>query len=272
MRHSQLVINSISTQDVDLEIRLHDYRRAGFEKVEFSLAQIKNKMAVGFSLEQIKKMLRQSGLTCIGGFESTISCFGESRQRIFHNQQIIQNANMVAELGGSILVVGTDGPSKKISDPLKQMSEVVAEVAHKVEDTGVTICIEFNWSPFVKSLRTAAEIARGSEMSNVGVLFDTAHYYCTPTKFDQLSIENVSLIKHVHINDMKDIPAEFCDHNRDRVLPGQGCLDLSSILNRLELHGYCGHFSIEMFSQRLWDLPTEDAAKEMYESLLPFCL
>ena len=85
-------------------------------------------------------------------------------------------------------------------------------------------------------------------------------------------IENVSLIKHVHINDMKDIPAEFCDHNRDRVLPGQGCLDLSSILNRLELHGYCGHFSIEMFSQRLWNLPTEDAAKEMYESLLPFCL
>ena len=99
-------------------------------------------------------------------------------------------------------------------------------------------------------------------MLNVGVLFDTAHYYCTPTKFDQLSIENVSLIKHVHINDMKDIPAEFCDHNRDRVLPGQGCLDLSSILNRLELHGYCGDFSIEMFSQRLWNLPTEDAAKE----------
>ena len=50
MRHSQLAINSISTQDVDLEIRLHDYRRAGFEKVEFSLAQIKNKMAVGFSI------------------------------------------------------------------------------------------------------------------------------------------------------------------------------------------------------------------------------
>jgi len=272
MQSSQLAINSISTQEVDLEVRLQGYQRAGFENVEFSLRQLKDKIGDGFNLSQIKQMLSRIGLSCIGGFENIISCFGTSRERIDNNKKIIQNANIIAELGGSILVVGTDGPSEKVIDPLGQMSEIVAEVADGIQDTGVIICIEFNWSPFVKSLRAAAEIARRSNMSNIGVLFDTAHYYCTPTKFDQLNPQNVSLIQHVHVNDMIDKPAELCDHNRDRVLPGQGCLDLNSIFNQLELHGYCGSFSIEMFSQRLWDLPTEDAAKEMYDSLIPFCL
>ena len=272
MKRSQLAINSISTQEVDLEIRLSGYQQAGFENIEFSLRQLKDKMEDGFNLGQIRQMLRQRGLSCIGGFENIISCFRPPEDRKANHQQIIQNGNIIAELGGSILVVGTDGPGVKINDPLGQMSEVVAEVADAIQDTAVSICIEFNWSPFVKSLRTAAEIAHRSGMPNVGVLFDPAHYYCTPTKFDQLNAQNVSLIKHVHVNDMTDKPAELCDHNRDRVLPGQGCLDLSSIFNQLELHGYCSYFSIEMFSQRLWDLSTEDAAKEMYDSLIPFCL
>ena len=272
MLRSQLSINSISTQEVDLETRLSGYRLAGFENIEFALRQLKVQMEDGFNLSQIKRLLAERNLSCIGGFENVIYCFGECEKRQANHQQIVQNANLIAELGGSILVVGTDGPEVEVSDPLGQMSEVVAEVAHSIRDTEVNICIEFNWSPLFKSIRTAAEIAFRSRMPNVGVLFDSAHYYCTPTKFDQLSAQNVSLIKHVHVNDMKDKPAELCHHNRDRVLPGQGCLDLTAIFNQLEQHGYQGYFSIEMFSPRLWDLTTEDAAKEMYDSLVPFCL
>jgi sugar phosphate isomerase/epimerase len=151
------------------------------------------------------------------------------------------------------------------------MAAVFGQVADSIADTGVHLLIEFNWSPLVKSLRTAAEVARRAARPNVGVLFDPAHYYCTPTKFDQLTPENVALIRHVHVDDMRDKPAELSNCNSDRVLPGEGILDLRALFGRLEQHGYRGLYSIEMFSEELWAMPAEQAAKQMYDSLLPLC-
>ena len=108
-------------------------------------------------------------------------------------------------------------------------------------------------------------------MKNVGVLFDPAHYHCTPTKFDQLNAETIPLIKHVHVDDMRDKPGELSDCNGDRVLPGQGCLDLPTLCGQIETHGYQGYFSIEMFSDELWAMPAGEAAKLMYESLRYLC-
>ncbi len=61
------------------------------------------------------------------------------------------------------------------------------------------------------------------------------------------------------------------DCNADRELPGRGHLDLKKIFGAIEKHGYRGYFSIEMFSQELWDLPASKSARRMYQSLLPLC-
>ncbi len=154
---------------------------------------------------------------------------------------------------------------------LGELAGIFSELAGQIQDTGVNLCIEFNWSPIVKSLRTAAEIARRSGMNNVGVLFDPAHYHCTPTKFDQLNAENIALIKHVHVDDMRDKPGELSNCNSDRALPGKGCLELAALMGQIEKHGYRGYFSIEMFSDELWQMPVTQAAALMYDSLLPLC-
>jgi len=180
---------------------------------------------------------------------------------------------LLEQLGARVLVVGTDGPNagEEVADPLGELAAAFAEMGEAIRDTGVQLCIEFNWSPFVKSLRTAVEVARRSGASNVGVLFDPAHYHCTPSKFEQLTRESVPFIKHVHVDDMRDKPGEVSNCNSDRVLPGEGCLDLKALFGRLEEFGYTGFFSIEMFSDELWNLPAEDAAKAMFDSLLPLC-
>jgi sugar phosphate isomerase/epimerase len=81
----------------------------------------------------------------------------------------------------------------------------------------------------------------------------------------------VKWIKHVHLNDMPDIPADLAHRDFDRVLPGEGVLDLPEIIAALEKSGYEGYFSIEMFSAKLWRLSAKEAARRCYESLLPLC-
>jgi sugar phosphate isomerase/epimerase len=70
---------------------------------------------------------------------------------------------------------------------------------------------------------------------------------------------------------MRDKPGDLSNCNSDRVLPGQGVIDLRAIIDRLESFGYAGFYSIEMFNEDLWRMPADVAARLCYESLLPYC-
>ena len=277
MKIEQLAINSISTKGT-LEEKLAAYRAAGFKNVEFALGDVKEFLASGHSISDAQNLLRENNLKCIGGFEGTLLAFAEDDERAQNQAQLLENAKLLQSLGGSTLVVGTDGPSDASTpaeEVLAQLASAFAEVGREIADTNVCLAIEFNWSPVVKSLRTAAEISRRanaqSGLDNVGILFDPAHYHCTPTKFEQLTPETIALIKHVHVDDMKDKPGELSDCNSDRALPGQGCLDLPALFGKIESGGYSGLFSIEMFDPALWALSSREAAQKMHDSLLTLC-
>jgi 4-hydroxyphenylpyruvate dioxygenase len=272
MDKSQIAINSISTSGDSLPQRLEAYAGAGFRNVELHLPHVKQWLEGGHSIEDARRLLDDLELTCIGGFEGGVEAFSPADRRKANHEQIVANCEMLQALGGTALVVGTDGPDDPMNiDVIGAMAEVFAELAERVASTGVTLCIEFNWSPVVKSIRTAAAVARNADHPNVGVLFDPAHYHCTPSKFEQLTRDNVAMIKHVHVDDMANKPGELSDCNSDRVLPGEGCLDLKALFGRIEEHGYSGYFSIEMFNQDLWDMAAEKAAKLMHQSMVELC-
>lgn len=271
MKKSQLAINSISTRHADLEEALAAYSAAGFTHVEFALPQVRKYLSGGKTEADARRLLDRHHLRCIGGFHTHLEVFSPAESRAKNHATILANARLLRELGGNNLVLGTDGPSQPVADPVGDIAAALGEVAAQVAETGVNLLVEFNWSPVVKSLRTAVDAARRSGAKNVGVLFDPAHYHCTPTKFEMIHAESVRWIRHVHLNDMRDKPGELSNCNSDRVLPGQGCLDLRALLGALEKHGYRGGYSIEMFNEELWAMPAARAARLMYESLLPYC-
>ena len=270
MTRDQFAINSVSTSGESLVERLDAYAAAGFRKVEFRLRHVKDELERGLSVSGARRMLDERGLACIGGFEHTTECFSAPDSRAVNAGRLTENARLLAELGARTMVVGTDGPAEgeTCADPLGVIASALGDVADDIRETGVTLCIEFNWSPVVKSLRGAVEVARRCGRENVGVLFDPAHYYCTPSKFEQLTPEAVSFIRHVHVDDMRDKPPELCHCNADRVLPGEGCLDLQALVGRIEAYGYAGDYAIEMFSEELRALPPREAADRMYASLV----
>ncbi len=271
MKTSQLAINSVSTVRADLEECLAAYHEAGFTNVEFVLKHVKEYMARGRDIAAVRALLDKYRMHCIGGFEMGVECFSPVEQREENHARIVENAKLLEALGASTMVVGTDGPTGQDGgDIVSTIAREFAQVARQIKPAGVTLCLEFNWSPVVKSLRTAADIARKTRMSNVGVLFDPAHFHCTPTKFDQLNAQNIAAIRHVHVDDMADKPGELSNCNSDRMLPGKGCLDLKAIFGQLERNGYRGYYSIEMFDEKLWQMPARKAARIMYQSLLPF--
>lgn len=271
MKRSQLAINSVSTRHQGLEEALSAYAQAGFTNVEFVLPLLKDWLSAGRTIEDARTLLRANGLRPIGGFQTHVECFTapESMQR--NHDLHVENARLIHELGGGTLVVGTDGPSAPHADALDVIAETFRSLAARIEGMNVSIAIEFNWSPVVKSLHSALRVAEAVNHPQVGILFDPAHFYTTVTKFEHLTARSVRWIRHVHLDDMRDKPGDLSNCNSDRVLPGQGVIDVGALIDRLELHGYRGFFSIEMFNEDLWKMPAGQAAQACYDSLVPFC-
>jgi 2-keto-myo-inositol isomerase len=272
MRRAQLAINSISTRQSRLEEALTAYAQAGFHQVEFALAQVKAWLAEGHTVDELHHLLARSGLRSIGGFEAHVACFTTPEEQRANHALTLANAALIDELGGGILVVGCDGPPQPTLAVLDIVAETLRRLAREIEDRHVTLALEFNWSPLVKSLQSAVRVAEKANHPHVGVLFDTAHYYTTTTKLEHLTAATVPWIKHVHLNDMRDKPGELSHCNADRVLPGSGILDVAGIIALLEQYGYTGSFSLEMFNEELWQLPASEAARRCYQSLLPLCI
>jgi 2-keto-myo-inositol isomerase len=271
MRSSQLAINSISTRQSGLEEAVKAYAAAGFKHVEFHLPLVREWLAEGYTHQDLRQLLAEYSVICIGGFELPVECFTSAESRSKNQDQHHENAKLLDALGGGTLIVGTDGPTKASMEALDVVADTIADVARRIEGLDVTIGLEFNWGPTVKSLQSAALVCEKVSHPKVGILFDPAHYYTTVTKLEHLNSQTIGWIKHVHVNDMGPKPGDFSDCNADRVLPGQGVLDLPALFGALEQHGYDGFFSIELFNEEIWQLPVQEAARQCYASLVQLC-
>jgi 4-hydroxyphenylpyruvate dioxygenase len=273
MRRSQLAINSITTRQGSFPEALDAYAAAGFTRVEFHLPLLKDWLAAGHSFDDARAALAQRGLTPIGGFQAGLEVFASPESKAANRALQLENARLIDALGGGTLVMGTDGPSTPPSiDDLPAIAAELKSLAGEIESLNVNLALEFNWGPVVKSLDSARRVCELADHPRVGILFDPAHYHCTPTKFSDISEQSVRWFKHVHLNDMADKPGELSNCNADRVLMGDGILDLHAIIGRIDELGYTGDYSIELFNDELWQLPAAETARRCYESLLPYCV
>lgn len=276
MKPEQFAIASVSTSQPSLDEVLAAYAQAGFGRVEFALSHIKPWLAEGRTPSDLKRELDRLSLRCIGGFETTLSCFADEEARRSNIDLHVANAQLLAELGGGTMVVGTDGPRNSDDsggtnvDALRVVGRTLRTLA-ELMPASVRLALEFNWSPLVRSFKSAVMAVQAAEHPRVGVLFDTAHYHCTPSKFEHLTDDAVALIGHVHLNDMPDKGGDLTDCNEDRLLPGDGALDLERIVGRLEDGGYRGPFSIEMFSAELRALSPAEAAQRCHAAMMRLC-
>jgi 2-keto-myo-inositol isomerase len=271
MKADRLAINSQCTFQHNLEEALDAYAAAGFKNVEPHLNLLKDWLDDGHTVDDARRLFEERDLSVVASSQLEVMCFGSPDARLPNLRANAENARLIRELGADKMIVGTDGPEQNSVGALDAVAGAMWNLAEATEDVGVDIAIEFNWSPIIKSLQSAVRVVQIADHPRVGVLFDAAHYHVTPTKLRDINESSVRHIKHVHLDDMPDTPADLTHRDFDRVLPGEGVVDLPEIISALERNGYGGYYSIEMFSAHLWRLPSKEAARRCYESLLPLC-
>jgi sugar phosphate isomerase/epimerase len=99
---------------------------------------------------------------------------------------------------------------------------------------------------------------------NVGLLLDAWHWHHAGGTTNDIIAAGRDRIVHIHFDDSADLPPEKIRDN-ERLLPGEGVINLVGFLKALQTIGYTDALSVEIFGRGLKDMPPEQAAKLGYE-------
>jgi sugar phosphate isomerase/epimerase len=95
---------------------------------------------------------------------------------------------------------------------------------------------------------------------NVGLLLDSWHWHHAGATTGDIVAAGKERIVHVHFNDSLRLPPADVRDN-ERLMPGEGVIDLRGFLRALQAVGYADALSVEVFGRGLKTMEPEDAAK-----------
>jgi 2-keto-myo-inositol isomerase len=148
----------------------------------------------------------------------------------------------------TIVVVPSPWPAgMAVEDVKKGTVFALREMADVAGPFGVRLAFEF-LAPVTCSVRTLAEawdIIQLTDRDNVGLVFDTYHFYVGGSSWDSLDQFDIERLYIGHLNDAENLPLDQLTDGH-RLLPGEGMFPLVRMLSRLRARGYDGAFAIEV--------------------------
>ncbi|MGC2660494.1 MAG: sugar phosphate isomerase/epimerase family protein [Bryobacteraceae bacterium] len=104
---------------------------------------------------------------------------------------------------------------------------------------------------------------------NVGLQLDSWHWHHAGATTEDIIAAGKDRIVHVHFNDSPNLPPEQIRDNQ-RLFPGDGVINLTGFLQALQIIGYTGGLSVEVFGAGKNMTPEEAAKVGLSKSLTVF--
>ncbi len=112
--------------------------------------------------------------------------------------------------------------------------DTYAEICDLAKPFGLTVSLEFPSFSRLTNLQEAADILKGADRSNCGILLDTLYIHFSQVALDDIAALPKEWFQFVHLCDAPDgIPTTrdgLIEIARDaRLYPGEGCIDFAAI-------------------------------------------
>ncbi len=154
---------------------------------------------------------------------------------------------------------------------LRACAEVLAEHDCRLglEFVGTGTMRKGHAHEFIHTQDGMLELCEAIGTANLGLLFDSFHWYTSHGTKDDIHKLSDSLIVDVHINDAVEGRGPDEQIDNERRLPGEsGVIDLGTFLQGLQRIGYTGPVTPEPFSQKVREMPPDEAIRTTAKALL----
>lgn len=170
------------------------------------------------------------------------------------------------------IMPSSDTPKAELRETYKQR---FTESARIMEKSGVRLGLEFLGPLHLRKQFKYEFIWKMPEMlefakecgPNVGLTLDSWHWHWAGATTGDIIAAGRERIVEVHFNDAPNLPPEQIRDNQ-RLLPGEGIINLTGFLQALQKIGYTDALSVEVFGRGLNKMTPEQAARLGLETSL----
>ncbi|MFZ0667873.1 MAG: sugar phosphate isomerase/epimerase [Acidimicrobiales bacterium] len=155
---------------------------------------------------------------------------------------------------------------------LDDAADAFAALCYRALEHGLLVHIEFlPWSK-IPDLRTALEVVSRAGQPNGGIAIDAWHYFRGSPEPGLLETIPAHMVACVQLSDAPATPEEDLPNAslHERLLPGEGDFDIVTLMTDLRSIGTACPIGVEVFSDRLHELPPAVIGEKAGRSLRSF--
>ena len=276
----KIALHELTSNRASFEEDLQAYREAGWTAFEMDIGKV-NTYLQKHDINSLAEIVERSRLKPIALSGHVVKAFSSPETISVNEAEFRRTLDIMESVGCPVIAFGGDRPSNIAGAPnmheaglaerdgayreqLARFADEVARLADMAKPKGIRMALEMNWCSLCRSVVTAAEAVKLVDRDNVGLLFDTAHFACTPSRLADLNLVKGKVVAG-HLNDMRDCPPEVRNANNDRLIPGAGVLPLVEWIDKVEACGFTGWHAVEIFCDDLWEAPPLVIAQKVME-------
>jgi len=254
--------STIKPQPLMDKIRLA--AEAGFRGVEIWINDVYQHIGRGVEVSEIERAVADYGL--IVPCTIAMRQWGEAEGLEYNLalDEARRRMELAARLG-SPWIVAT--PPRDPCD-LNQVADRYGKLLELGREAGVKPTFEY--ISFFKSasrLDQAWQIVQQVNDPDATLILDAFHNWNSHSTMDHLREIPVDRISHYHIDDAPAHTSAGQQTDPDRVMPGDGVIDLAAEIAILNEKGYNGTVSLELFNQDLWKQDPAEVLKTGYQRI-----
>jgi len=261
-------LNQNTLKTTPTEAFLEAARRAEFDAVELTMGMIEPIIEKG-AITQLKRKIEDNGLT-------VASINGPERFNLLAEKEfatLLSRTEKVAAASreiGCTLLVPVPSPLKDHASVDTIVTQAAQSLNKLTEVCGKEMCLGLEFlgeeKCSINTLNTAVKVINSMSKHNVGLVVDSFHMHLSKIMFSELVQIQSNRLFLVHVNDSEaGDPRELTDANR--LLPGDGVMNLQDLRLSLVQMGYDGFLSLELFKPSYWQQDPQQVAKICRESL-----
>ena len=251
-------LNSSTIKPMPILDKIRVAAAAGYGAIELWHDDIDAYIASGGKLEDVRKAVDDHGLQV----PTTIFLKGwwdtDGAEYAAAMDEIRRRLNQAAVVGARHAIAGP--PVGNVD--FQRGAERYAELLRVGREFGVLPAVEYlGFVEQVNRIEDALRVMEGSGDPQATIVLDPFHCYRGGGPIDSIRLLKADQVAISHFNDSPSHPPRETLHDPDRVMPGDGCVDLKKYVSLLHEVGYQRWLSLELFRRDLWERDPLEVAR-----------
>jgi len=254
----QYCLNSSTIKPVPILQKIEIAAKAGYVGIELWHDDIDAHVEAGGSVSDIRKAVDDAGLAV----PTTIHIHSWFQPAGEPHQQAMDEAKRKLEIAAAV------GAPHSVAGPPHGQADRELGAKHYREllelgrQFGVKPSIEYlGFVDDFKTIEDALGIMENCGDFDATVILDPFHCYVGGGPIESISKLTADQIAMSHFNDAPADPPPATQRDPDRVMPGDGAIDLKLYCDMLRKVGYDRWLSLELFNEALWTQDPLEVAK-----------